>query len=216
MKKINTIVNLTKNGLVAVVRSENQQIGYEVINKIIEGGFNIIEITYTTPNADKLIYQLNQKYIDNKDVIIGAGTVLDSETARISIINGAKFIVSPNFNKEVAKLCNSYQVLYLPGCLTPREVYEASLYGCDIIKLFPSSMVSPKLIKELNGPFPNLKFMPSGGVNLSNMKEWIDNNAIALSVGSYLTKDLKVLGLNSVYENASKFVNEFKKIKPNY
>lgn len=205
--------NVKKQGLIAVVRIESAEIGFNVINAMISGGFNLIEITYTTPNADKLILKLADQHKNNPNVMIGAGTVLDATTARISILNGAKFIVSPSFDKEVAKLCNSYQILYIPGCITPSEIYTATQYGCDIIKLFPSSIVSPKIIKELNGPFPNIKFIPSGGVNLTNMKDWIDNGALAISVGSFLTKDYKQLGLNSVKENASTFVSAYNSFK---
>ena len=119
-------------------------------------------------------------------MIIGAGTVLDAATARIAILAGAEFIVSPAFDKETAKLCNLYQIPYMPGCMTITEMTTAMQYGADIIKLFPGSAFGPSFVKAVKAPLPQANIMPTGGVSLDNMEEWFKNGVIAVGAGGKL------------------------------
>ncbi|UOQ95792.1 hypothetical protein MUO14_23835 [Halobacillus shinanisalinarum] len=117
---------------------------------------------------------------------MGAGTVLDEVTARMAIEAGAQFIVGPNFVPEVAKLCNRYQIVYIPGCQTAKEVIAAMEAGADIVKLFPGNIITPGGLKAMKGPLPQANLMPSGGVSVANVHEWLDNGAVAISVGCSL------------------------------
>ena len=159
--------------------------------KTVDAG---IELTFTVPHADRVLDQLSEKYGDRADVLIGAGTVLDPATARLAIIAGAKFIVSPSFNADVAKICNLYAIPYTPGCLTPTEIQTALEAGVDLVKIFPGSVAGPAMIKALHGPFPQLAVMPTGGVSLNNLETWFDagvtlvgagNNTAAAKTGDY-------------------------------
>lgn len=215
MKKISILEKLEKTGVVAVVRGESQEECYRTAVSCIRGGILAIEVTFTAPKADKVIEQLISEYSEY-DVIIGAGTVLDSTTARLAIMSGAQFVVSPSFDKEVALLCNSYQVPYMPGCMTVTECQEALKYGSDIIKIFPGNILGKEFISSLKGPLPYINVMPTGGVNLSNMHEWFELGVIAVGVGSNLTKSAKVGDYQSVEENCKKYHQEFLKISKQY
>ncbi|MFA5765550.1 MAG: bifunctional 2-keto-4-hydroxyglutarate aldolase/2-keto-3-deoxy-6-phosphogluconate aldolase [Bacilli bacterium] len=205
MKKYALIHKLITPGVVAVVRAENAQKALLIAEACIAGGIVAIEVTFTVDFAHQVIKQLKEK-ISNQAIIIGAGTVLDSETARMAILNGAEFIVSPSFDEQTARLCNRYQIPYLPGCLTPTEVVRAIEFGCDIIKVFPGSLGGPSYIKALKGPFPQVNFMPTGGVSLANAGEWIKNGCIAIGVGGELTAPSKVGDYAKVTQLAKEFI----------
>ena len=149
MKKFDVLNQIASTGVVAVVRAENTEKGLKISEACIKGGVTSIEVTYTVPGAGAIISNLAQAYQNDKSVCIGAGTVLDTETARDAILNGAKFIVSPCFDEEVAKLCNRYQVPYVPGTQTVREVKMALDYGCDVMKVFPGDSLGPNFIKDV-------------------------------------------------------------------
>lgn len=210
MKKYEILEKIQKNGIVAVVRSDNDLEMYEDVKKIISGGIKILELTFTTPYVENVIEKLSKEFLADKNVIIGAGTVLDSMTARLAIIKGAKFIVGPNFDVDVAKMCNLYCVPYFPGCSSVNEIKLALEYGCSVIKLFPGNQFGPKYIKNLKGPIPYLEVMPSGGVDLNNMNEWIEAGVYSISVGSYLT-EIKSEIVNRTREVVNKY-NEIKGI----
>lgn len=186
MSKIETITQIKKLGIVPVVRAKNTDEAIEYCEGLIDGGINTLEITFTIPNAIE-VFQKLQKELP-ADTLIGAGTVLDSVTARLAIMNGAKFIVSPSFDKEVAKLCNTYNIPYMPGCITPKEMLEAYKYGVDIIKLFPGSLTGPSYVKAIHGPYPYFQIMPTGGVSLENIEEWFKAGVVAVGAGSNLVK----------------------------
>jgi 2-dehydro-3-deoxyphosphogluconate aldolase/(4S)-4-hydroxy-2-oxoglutarate aldolase len=150
------------------------------------GGIDAIEVTFTVPGANYVIESLVKEF-GNK-LIVGAGTVLDSETARIAILSGAKYIVSPSFDLETAKLCNRYQIPYMPGCMTITEIVTAMEAGASIIKVFPGSAFGPSFIKAIKAPLPQSVLMPTGGVDLTNVGEWIKNGCIAVGVGGNLTR----------------------------
>lgn len=186
MRKYEVIQRIEKVGVVAVVRASNSEEAKKIALACMDGGVDAIEITYTVPGANKVIEDLTKEFGDR--LLVGAGTVLDSETARASILAGAKYVVSPAFDLETAKLCNRYQVPYMPGCMTLTEMITAMEAGADVIKVFPGSAFGPGFIKAVKGPLPQAVLMPTGGVSLENVDQWIQNGCIAVGVGGNLTK----------------------------
>lgn len=210
--KIKTLSSIAEVGIVAVVRAENSEIAEKIAKACIEGGIPAIEVTFTVPGADKVITDLKEKF--NKDqLIVGAGTVLDSETARIAILAGAEYIVSPAFDLETAKLCNRYQIPYMPGCMTITEIIQAMEAGADVIKVFPGSVYGPSVIKAIKGPIPQAVLMPTGGVSLENVEEWIKNGCIAVGVGGELTGGAKTGDYKKITETAKEFVAKIKEAR---
>lgn len=171
----------------AIVRVEKIERGYEIADGLIEGGLPMMEISFTLSNANDVIKALRSKYQEN--LLVGAGTVLDSETARIAILAGAQFIIAPNFSKEVAMCCNRYRIPYMPGCSSMSEMVQAMEAGASMIKAFPiSNFYGPELIKVCKTPLPYMPILASGGVSLDSIEEWIKNGADCLGFGSLLTK----------------------------
>ncbi|URZ14564.1 bifunctional 4-hydroxy-2-oxoglutarate aldolase/2-dehydro-3-deoxy-phosphogluconate aldolase [Clostridium felsineum] len=212
MKRLETIRKMAECGLVAVIRAESKEEGVKVIDAVIKGGIKAIEITMTVPGAIDIIKELSEQYKE-QDVIIGAGTVLDPETARACILANAKFIVSPNLNAETVKLCNRYRIPTMPGIMTVKEAIEALELGVEIIKVFPGNVSGPSIISSFKGPLPQASFMPSGGVSLDNVKDWIKAGAVAVSTGGSLTKGAKTGDFKAVTETAAKFVEEVNKAR---
>ena len=212
MDKIDIIKKLGEEKLVAVIRAESQEQGFEIVEAVKRGGIKFLEITLTVPGAVDIISFLVKKYQD-EDVVIGAGTVLDPETARIAILAGAGYVVSPYFNPEVLKTCNRYRVAAMPGCQTVREVVQSLEMGADVIKVFPGDAFNPSIIKSFKGPIPQGNFMPTGGVSLSNTREWLDAGAYALGTGSSLTAGAKTGDYEAVEVEARKFVAEVRNHK---
>jgi 2-dehydro-3-deoxyphosphogluconate aldolase/(4S)-4-hydroxy-2-oxoglutarate aldolase len=209
MKKYEIINTMIENGVVAVIRAESKEQGLKTIEAIKAGGIKALEITMTVPGALDIIKELAEVYKD-EDVIIGAGTVLDSETARACILAGAKYIVSPYFEVELVKMCHRYGVPVMPGIMTPKEAVEALEMGVDILKVFPGNAFGPSIISAFKGPLPQGNYMPTGGVDLSNVDQWIKNGAVAVGVGSVLTKGAATGDYAAVTETARKFVEAVK------
>lgn len=212
--KRDIIGQLEKNYLFAVIRGKSFEDAFEIAKASYEGGIKNIEVTFTTPNADKTIEKLNE-YFKDTDMVIGAGTVMDDITARIAILAGAKFIVSPNFLPSVSEICNRYTIPYLPGCGTVTEIVNAMATGVEIAKIFPGGILGAGFIKDVHGPIPNIELMPSGGVNLENMDTWVNNGAWAVGIGSALTKDITSDDYTSVTTIAQKFSDKLKEIRSN-
>lgn len=210
--KIKTLKRLTETGVIAVVRADNQEQAEKISKACIDGGIPGIEITFTVPGADKVITALKEKFT-SEELLVGAGTVLDSETARIAILAGAEFIVSPAFDAETAKLCNRYQVPYMPGCMTITEVITAMEAGADIIKIFPGNVYGPSVIKAIKGPLPQAVLMPTGGVSLDNVDKWIKNGCVAVGVGGDLTAGAKTGNYELITETAKAFVQKVKEAR---
>lgn len=213
IQKLEYLERVVNAGIVAVIRGDNADQAIKTVDAVIKGGVTAIELTFTVPQADKVISTLNDKYKNNSKVVIGAGTVLDPTSARIAIISGAKFIVSPSFNAEVAKICNLYEIPYTPGCMTPTEVQSALETGSDLIKIFPGSVVSNSMISAIHGPFPYVNVMPTGGVSLDNMEEWFDAGVSLVGAGSNLTADAKTGNYQAVTEMANKYHNKLEEIR---
>ena len=210
MDKLDIIAKLKQEKVVAVVRAESKEQGEKIIDSIVKGGINFIEITMTVPGAVDIIKELSEKYKSNPDVIIGAGTVLDPETARMVILAGAKYVVSPSLNPETVKMCNRYRVPVMPGVMTVKEAVEALELGVDILKVFPGNAFGPSIIKAFKGPLPQACFMPTGGVSVENAHEWIKNGAVAIGTGSNLTAGAKTGDYESITKIATDFVNAVK------
>lgn len=208
MNKLRILTNLSESGVVAVVRADSKEEAVQISEACIKGGIMGIEVTFTINEAETVIKELAASYADNSEVIIGAGTVLDAATARIAILAGAQFIVSPCFDKQTAKLCNLYQIPYMPGCMTATEIKTALEYGVDIIKLFPGNAFGPEFVKSLKAPFPHVNIMPSGGVSLENVNQWIKNGCVAVSVGGNLVAPAKTGEYEKITENASQYIKK--------
>lgn len=212
MKKFDVLNRIAKVGVVAVVRAENEESAIKISEACVLGGIPAIEVTFTVPGADSVIKSLKSAIPSDK-LIVGAGTVLDSETARIAILAGAEYIVSPGFDLESAKLCNRYQVPYMPGCMTITEIIRAMEAGCDIVKLFPGSLPGPAYVKAVKGPLPQANIMPTGGVNLGNVHEWINAGVVAVGSGSDLTGPAKTGDYAKVTELAKEWVQAVAKAR---
>ena len=208
MRKEQVLTRMKEDCLVAVVRAKNKEQGEKVIDAIVAGGINFIEITMTMDegNPVEFIQFMADKYRNNDKVVIGAGTVLDPETARAVILAGANYVVSPGLNVETIKLCNRYRIPMLPGVMSPTEAITALEAGCDIIKVFPGHVVGPGAISSFKGPLPQGDFMPSGGVDVDNVDKWIKAGACAVGTGSSLTKGAKTGDFAAVTAKAREFV----------
>ncbi len=191
-----------------MVRSETIEEGIRISKACVEGGIPAIEVTYTVPGATEVIKALKEQFT-SEELVIGAGTVLDAATARIAILAGSEFIVSPAFDEETAKLCNLYQVPYMPGCMTITEITKAMQYGADIVKLFPGSAFGPSFVKAVKAPLPQANIMPTGGVSLENIDEWFKNGVVAVGAGGKLASGSS----EDIIATAKAFVEKIKEIR---
>ncbi|GFP77193.1 bifunctional 4-hydroxy-2-oxoglutarate aldolase/2-dehydro-3-deoxy-phosphogluconate aldolase [Clostridium fungisolvens] len=212
MKRIQVVQKITECGVVAVIRAESKEQAIKIIDAVKKGGIKALEITMTVPGAVEIIKEISEIY-KNEDLIIGAGTVLDPETARACILAGAEFIVSPYFDAETVKLCNRYRIAVMPGIMTVKEAVEALEYGVEVLKVFPGNAYGPSIISSFKGPLPQANFMPTGGVNLDNIKDWVKAGAVAVGTGSDLTKGAKTGDYELVTETAEKFVEALRKAR---
>ena len=185
MDKEQILTKIQDSGIVAVVRAETTDEAQRIADACLEGGVSAIELTFTVPHADKVIEFLANKY-SPEEMILGAGTVMDSQTARMAMLCGAQYIVSPYFDIETVKLCNRYRMAVMPGVMSVREAVMAMESGADILKIFPADLFGPKIIKDIKGPLPYAKMMPTGGVTADNAGEWIKAGAVALGAGGSL------------------------------
>lgn len=211
MQKYNVYKAIKEQGVVVVIRGNDLQEAIKTVEACYKGGIKIIEVTFTVPRADELIKKLVEKYAGS-DMLVGAGTVLDPETARVAMLAGAKFIVSPSLNVETVKICNRYGVPVMSGVMTPTEAQTAMEYGVDILKLFPGDIAKPAGLKALKGPFPHANIMPTGGVSQDNVEEWFKAGAYAVGAGSFLTKDANTGDFDKVEKTCKAFVEKVQSI----
>ncbi|KHF38738.1 bifunctional 4-hydroxy-2-oxoglutarate aldolase/2-dehydro-3-deoxy-phosphogluconate aldolase [Halalkalibacter okhensis] len=176
------------NGIVAIIRGAKPENILDIAKALREGGVKTLEITVETPRVLELISQVSQQL---DDVIVGAGTVLDSETARAAIMAGAKFIFSPTVDVDTIRLTKRYGVISIAGALTPTEILKAYENGSDVIKVFPANVFGPTYLKDVHGPLPQIPLMPTGGINLSNIKDYIQAGGVAAGLGSALVDTKK-------------------------
>lgn len=212
MDKELVLKRISDTGIVAVVRADNATQAMKIADACIEGGVPAIELTFTVPGAHHVIEELAKNYTPEQ-IILGAGTVMDPETARIAILSGAQYVVSPYFNLETVKLCNRYRVPCMPGAMTIKEVVEAMEAGADIVKLFPGEAGGPKMIKAIRGPIPYAKIMPTGGVDVNNVAEWIKAGAVAVGAGSSLTAGAKTGDYDAITKTGREFVKRIKEAR---
>ena len=207
MDKKQIVEKIEMLGLVPVVRASSSDEAIKVIDAVLAGGVNILEITMTVPGAVKVIEKVADKY--GSEVLVGAGTVLDPETARACLLAGAQFIVSPALNLDTIALCHRYSAPVMPGVLTPTEMITAWSAGADFVKVFPCGAVGgASYIKNLKGPFPQIKMIPTGGVSLKTAAEFLKAGASALGVGTDLVdvKAIRAGNTNVVTDRAKEFI----------
>ena len=190
MSKIDDLNRVIESGIVAVIRANSGDLLVDVAESLLAGGVEVMEVTFTVPNAHRVVERVAERLGDK--ILLGAGTVLDPETARIAMLSGAEFIVSPSTNLDVIALCRRYDKLVMPGALTPTEVVSAWQAGADIVKIFPSDLGGPAYLKALRAPLPQVRMLPTGGVNLDTAADFIRAGACSLGVGGSLVESKAV------------------------
>lgn len=187
MLKAENTMRIFDTGIMAVVRVETIERGIEIAQGCLDGGVDVMEISYTNNNAGDVIRAIKEKFGDQ--MLVGAGTVLESTTARLAIMDGAEFIIAPTYDQGVQELCNLYQIPYAPGCTSYTEMMDALKKGASFIKAFPiSNYYGPSLAKVIKVPVPNAPILASGGATLENLHEWFENGVDCIGIGGLLTK----------------------------
>ncbi len=186
MGREQTLRRILDGGIVAVVRSESPEQLARVVRALAEGGVTAAEITFTVPDAVEVIRQVRRELGDA--IVLGAGTVLDSETARAALLAGAEYLVAPTVNLDVIRLARRYDKVVMPGAFTPTEVLSAWEAGADVVKIFPADVGGPSYLKALRGPLPQVRVMPTGGVDLTTAESFLKAGACCLGVGSALVE----------------------------
>ncbi|MGI6484747.1 MAG: bifunctional 2-keto-4-hydroxyglutarate aldolase/2-keto-3-deoxy-6-phosphogluconate aldolase [Tepidanaerobacteraceae bacterium] len=205
MEKLKTLQRIVDSGIVAVVRTESAEKALKTAEAIRQGGIEAIEITMTVPGAVDAIRELKKAY-SGGEIIVGAGTVLDTESARAAMLAGAEFFVSPHFNPDLVKMCNRYQKISMPGAMSIKEIIDVMESGADFVKFFPGSAFGPSIIKAIKGPLPYAPLVPTGGVSLENVGDWIKAGCVAVGVGGRLTKGAKTGDYEDVKITAKRFI----------
>ncbi|TFW01173.1 bifunctional 4-hydroxy-2-oxoglutarate aldolase/2-dehydro-3-deoxy-phosphogluconate aldolase, partial [Oxalobacteraceae bacterium OM1] len=182
MFKLRILQFLAEKRLIAIVRAGSADVALQTAEACIAGGAVALEIAFTTPDTLEVIRTLVGRH--GNRILVGAGTVLDAETARMAILAGARFMLAPNVEPAVIRTCNRYQVVSIPGASTPTEIVSAMEAGADLVKVFPGEAFGPQYFKALLAPLPYAPLMPSGGVTLENLEAWFQHGAVAVSAGS--------------------------------
>ena len=210
--KVEVLSRVVESGLVAIVRTDSTDQAARIADACAQGGVAALEITFTVPGAAAVITDLAKRYRPQQ-MVIGAGTVLDPETARIAILAGAQFLVSPALNPQTARLANRYQIPYMPGADNVRDVVEAMECGADIIKVFPGETLGPQFIKAVKAPLPQASLMPTGGVSIENAATWIKAGAVALGVGGNLIAGAKTGDFASITDLSRRFIEAIREAR---
>ncbi|MDV4151561.1 bifunctional 4-hydroxy-2-oxoglutarate aldolase/2-dehydro-3-deoxy-phosphogluconate aldolase [Clostridium sp. AL.422] len=201
------IKKLMKGKLIAVIRGNDLEEAKQICKTLVESGITTLEITFSIPNAEKLIKVLKSEL---PHALIGAGTVLNIEQAELAVSNGADFIVSPCIVEEVGSYCKERDIFCSMGAATPTEAYNSYLAGSDVVKLFPGDCISMKMIKGIKAPMPFIDMMPTGGVDDKNVKEWFENGAFSIGFGGYLTSGINSSNLDLLRERCKKLIDATK------
>ena len=186
MARQDDLEKLLDGGIVAIIRSDSPDQLAEVAEALYEGGIAVIEVTFTVPRVLETICSVRRRL--GGKVLLGAGTVLDPESARAALLAGAEFVVAPSLDLDVIRLCHRYDKLAMPGAFTPTEVVRAWEAGADIVKIFPASVGGPAYLKALRGPLPQIRMMPTGGVNLQTLPDFLKAGACAVGLGGSLVE----------------------------
>jgi 2-dehydro-3-deoxyphosphogluconate aldolase/(4S)-4-hydroxy-2-oxoglutarate aldolase len=205
LSRSDVVRRIEASGLVAIVRAADEEQALRTAAACLEGGVTVLEVTFTVPRAAAAIERLSAEFAGG-EVIIGAGTVLDPETARVAILAGARFMVSPYLNPEVVRLANRYDIACLPGAQTVGEVIACMEAGAELVKAFPGEVLGPAFVKAVRGPLPYAKLVPTGGVALDNVGQWVKAGAAALGVGGNLTAGARTADYAKVTAVARQFV----------
>jgi len=213
MQKAEVLKQCRQIGLVPVLRADSEAQALALADAIAAGGVTVMEVTMTVPGAIRVMRRLAE---DRPDMLIGAGTVLDPETARMCILEGAQFVVSPALNTRTIEMCHRYGVAVLPGALTPTEIVTAWEAGADVVKVFPASALGgAKYLKSVKAPLPQVELIPTGGVSLATAAEFLDAGAFALGVGADLVNPKAITegSPESITENARKYLEIVRKVR---
>lgn len=210
--KIDSLKRIEETGIVAVVRAENAEEAIKIADAVKAGGIEAIEITMTVPGAVDVIKELSHTFSQN-EILIGAGSVLDAETARSCILAGAEYIVGPTLDVETIKLCNRYQKPVMPGAMSVTEALRAMEAGADVVKIFPATLFGPKIIRAIKGPIPQAPLLPTGGVNPDNVKEWFRAGSFAVGAGSALVGGAKEGDFDKVTRAAEVFIERIAEVR---
>ena len=203
LKKYAVLQKMQEEKIVGIIRVDSVEKAEKTLAALYEGGLSVVELTFTIPYAHTILESLTKTY--RGKMIIGAGTVLDEATARLAILSGAEFLVTPTVNVDVIRLANRYGIPCMTGVNTPTELVTALENGVDVVKLFPAGNFKPSVIKDLKAPFPNAEIMPTGGISLANIKSWLDAGAYACGVGGELVAGAKTGDYASVTATAKEF-----------
>lgn len=211
MNKHEILTKIEQSGVIAVIRLDSSEKLPKIIEALSKGGLRALEITMTTPNAIEIIRETAKELSD--DFILGVGTVLDEETARMAILAGAEFVVSPVLNISLIKMVNRYGKLMISGAFTPTEILSAWDNGADLVKVFPATVMGPRYFKDIKGPLPQIKLTPTGGVSLENTAEFIKAGATCVGVGSALLNKRMIADNDwqALADHAAKFKAEIQK-----
>lgn len=212
MRREEVLRKVKEAGVVAVVRGNSKEQGLKIVEAAVKGGIKVMELTMTVPNPVEFLKEVVEKYKDT-DIVVGAGTVLDAETARACILAGAQFIVSPSLDIDTLKLCNRYKVCVMPGVMTVKDAITAMEYGVDVVKIFPANLYGPSVIKSFKGPLPQGDFMPTGGVTVENLHEWFEAGAVVVGTGGSLTKGAATGDYEAVEKEARRFMDAYREAK---
>ena len=210
-KNLKNLQKILDIGVIPIIRTKSAEQAMQVAEAINKGGVKVLEVTMTVPNALNVMEKVTSEF--KGDILLGAGTVLDPETARASILAGAEFIVTPCLNPEVIKICKRYSIPVIPGTMTPTEILTAWELGADLVKVFPIDVIGgPKYIKAVKAPLPQVALVPTGGITLENTPEYIKAGADAVAAGTSLvdTKAVTEGRYDLIAENAKKFVEAVK------
>ncbi len=206
----NTIL---ESGIIAVIRAPDAETAFKLAEAAYRGGITAVEITMTVPAGLEIIRKLAEQYRDT-DLMIGAGTVLDAETARLAILNQAEYVIVPHLETKVIETCHRYNRLCIPGAMSVTEIVQAMTSGADLIKVFPASILGPGFIKAVRGPLPHAMMVPTGGVSIDNIATWFEAGAAAVAVGGELTREAVQKSDYGLLEStAREFVNRAKAAK---
>jgi 2-dehydro-3-deoxyphosphogluconate aldolase / (4S)-4-hydroxy-2-oxoglutarate aldolase len=209
--KLAVLNKIIDSGLVAIIRADVADDAERIAEACAKGGVAALEVTFTVPGAASVIETLSKEY--KSEMVIGAGTVLDPETARIAILSGSQFVVSPALNPETARLCNRYQIPHMPGTGTVKEVIDAMEAGAEIIKIFPSEGLGPGFVKAVRSPLPQAQLMPTGGVSLDNVADWIKAGCIAVGVSGHLTGYGNARDSSFIVDTAKQFLTKIRQAR---
>ena len=204
MKKYEVLQKVKEQKIVGIIRANDQAQAERIMDALHEGGISVVELAFTTDHAHTILEALTQRYAGR--ATIGAGTILDEASARIAILSGADFLVTPTVNVDVIKMANRYGIPCFSGINTPTELVLALENGVDVVKLFPAGNFDPSIIKALKTPFPNAEIMPVGGISLANIKDWMKAGAFACGVGGELVAGAKTGDYQLITETAKAFL----------